>query len=480
MTTDRERLLAKFRDENRYANFGECISSVKIIGCRGVTCDIEFEYPVTAITGMNGVGKSTIGQLLLCAYKEVEGSGYKRHYVGQFFPKSYADETLFDDNANVEFIYQSNEMFGKKSRAIARRWSRWNGYSQQPERVSIFIEPSTYSPMYVHKYSTISIKKDFNTEKIKIKDVRTWASRIMGIAYEEIFIQKILSQWLVDELGIAQAHGKTYSEKNMGFGEVRVIKIVRLLENCPEKSLIVLDEPETGLHVSAQHEFTKYLISVSYRRGHQIFFSTHSPNMIEELPAEGRKLLYRQGDHVRLYNRISSIHVRNALSDAKDGFLVICVEDDFANMLLREIIMRYDSNLSLRIKIYEIGDARAVRSMVGLLNRLGIRSVGVVDGDQNDSKKDNILRLPGDKVPPENLIYKSKAVRSMLLKKYNFDLNRHLLNHPDTDHHRYSDIVGKRAHVGRKIVDMECIKEFLGNQETSWGKDLMVQIEKLS
>lgn len=480
MTTDRERLSAKFRDKNRYANFGECISSVKIIGCRGVTCDIDFEYPVTAITGMNGVGKSTIGQLLLCAYREVEGSGYKRHYVGKFFPKSFADETLFDDNANVEFIYQSNEMLGRKSRAISRRWSRWHGYSRQPKRTSIFIDPSTYSPMYVHKYSTISIKKDFNTKKVKIDDVRTWASRITGIAYEEIFIQKIIGRWLVDELGIAQAYGTTYSEKNMGFGEIRIIEIVRLLETCPEKSLIVLDEPEAGLHVSAQHEFTKYLISVSCRRGHQIFFSTHSPNMIDELPAEGRKLLYRQRGRVRLYNRISSIHVRNALSDTKDGFLVICVEDDFASMLLREIIIRYDSNLSLRIKIYKIGDARAVRSMVGLLTRLEIKSVGVVDGDQNDSKKDNILRLPGDKVPPENLIYKSEAVRSMLLKKYNFDLNQHLHSHPNMDHHQYSAIVGKRAHVDRRIVDMECIKEFLNSQESGWEKDLVDHIEKLS
>lgn len=480
MTSDRERLSARFRDENRYANFGECITAVKIIGCRGVTCDIEFEYPVTAITGMNGVGKSTIGQLLLCAYREVDGSGYKRHYVGQFFPKSFADETLFDDNANVEFIYQSNEMFGKKSRAISRRSSRWHGYSQQPDRTSIFIEPSTYSPMHVHKYATISIKNDFNTKKVKVENVRTWASRITGIAYDDIFTQKIFGQFLNDDLGIAYACGKTYSEKNMGLGEIRVIKIVRLLETCPEKSLIVLDEPETGLHVSAQHEFTKYLISVSCRRGHQIFFSTHSPNMIEGLPTEGRKLLYRQGGHVRLYNRISSIHIRNALSDTKDGFLVICVEDDFANMLLREIIMRYDSNLSLRIKIYEIGDARAVRSTVGLLNRLEVTSIGVVDGDQNDSKKDSIHRLPGDKVAPENLIYRSEAVNNMLLRKYHFDLNQYLLSNPDTDHHQYSKIVDNRARVGRRIVDMECIQEFLDSQEGGWGNDLMADIEQLS
>ncbi|WP_169576974.1 AAA family ATPase [Sediminimonas qiaohouensis] len=160
---------------------------------------------------------------------------------------------------------------------------------------------------------------------------------------------------------MAKRFDAVYSENNMGFGEGRVIHTIRLLESCPVQSLVILEEPETSLHENAQYEFAKYLMDVSFRRGHQILFSSHASAMIRALPAEGRKMLSRGKDEVKIYDRLSSIHLRNALTEGNEGHLIVCVEDVFAQSLLREITRQKRPDLLRRIKVLPFGDAIAVK-----------------------------------------------------------------------------------------------------------------------
>jgi predicted ATPase len=58
------RLKAKFAVANRYANFGPALQTLEIRGFRGIK-DLTrtFQSPITALSGLNGTGKSTIAQL---------------------------------------------------------------------------------------------------------------------------------------------------------------------------------------------------------------------------------------------------------------------------------------------------------------------------------------------------------------------------------------------------------------------------------
>lgn len=76
----------------------------------------------------------------------------------------------------------------------------------------------------------------------------------------------------------------------MGFGEGRTLYLVDLLENSPEQSLFVIEEPETSLHEHAQHELAKYLLDVCFRRHHQVILSTHSDQILSALPSASRLL----------------------------------------------------------------------------------------------------------------------------------------------------------------------------------------------
>ena len=55
-------LRAKWSPPNRYANFGSAVRSLRIQGFRGIAdFAIDLAFPITAISGLNGSGKSTIG-----------------------------------------------------------------------------------------------------------------------------------------------------------------------------------------------------------------------------------------------------------------------------------------------------------------------------------------------------------------------------------------------------------------------------------
>lgn len=461
MTNISNKLKNKFTKNNRYANFGAFINAVNIKGFRGVSCGLQFEFPVTAITGLNGAGKSTVGQLLLCGHKKLSTASFKRWYVKDFFPVSVADPNPFVDDASVEYSYQTTTENSDQNLTVTRVVQEWSGYKRQPEKAAIYIGLAFYLPKVERPDLTIySAKKIALTSRQEVDDGAMWASRILGNNYTEVFFQGVASKNRSAELGMANRLGSTYSENNMGFGEGRVIHTIRLLESCPSQSLVVLEEPETSLHEYAQYEFAKYLMDVSFRRGHQIVFSSHSSSMIRALPTTGRKMLSRTNDGVTVYDRLSSIHMRNALTEGNDGHLIVCVEDEFAQSFLREIVKTTQPDVLKRIKIIPFGDAKAVHNAVKVINESGAKAIGVRDGDQPENITEKLNKLPGE-VAPEKLVFMSNAGKNVLKEEYQFDLDQHLSSHPSADHHKFAREAAKITGTSREVVEADCIRRYL-------------------
>ena len=71
MSDLRGRLQSLFAPAHRFANFGEVIARVSVDQFRCHTAThLEVNSPITALSGLNGTGKSTILQLLATAYSE--------------------------------------------------------------------------------------------------------------------------------------------------------------------------------------------------------------------------------------------------------------------------------------------------------------------------------------------------------------------------------------------------------------------------
>lgn len=478
MADPRKELGSKYLQKNRFANFGSVVNEVTISGFRGVNATIALDYPVTALTGFNGSGKSTIGQLLLCGYRKLTATiSAKRFYVKDFFPVSVVDPTPFTPTASITFRYQTDKEGVHQDLTVTRAQKEWGGYKRQPERNTEYVGFTVYIPKVERK--DISI---YNAATLKLqnrddnREVHTFVNKILGAAYDEIYFQGVSAKTKSGNLGMASRLGSKYSENNMGFGEGRIVYTVRLLETCPKQSLIVLEEPETSLHETAQYELAKYLIDVSNRRGHQIIFTTHSGIMMDALPPEGRKLLVRNKDGVDVFDNISSARIRTALSSGSAGHVVICVEDNFAQSLLREVLRRFDVNMLDTLTFFPFGNEKSVASALLVLKTAGVKSIAVKDGDMSPDPEKDILTLPGT-LAPEKEVFQSQAAKSVLLANYSFDLDQYLGINPETNHHDYSKIVADKKGFSREVIESDCIRAFLDEKGSEWANSLCEQIK---
>ncbi|MES2158188.1 MAG: AAA family ATPase [Pseudomonadota bacterium] len=478
MADVRKALAAKHTIARRFANFGPLLVAAEIDGFRGVKTKLSFDYPITALTGFNGSGKSTIGQLMLCGYKKLSTATLgKRFYVKDFFPFSAADPDPFKADASVTFKYQTDKPEQPQELTVRRMQKEWSGYKRQPERNTEYVGFTVYIPKVERRdlsiYGGANLKL---TDRKDIEDAAQRVSRILGSNYDDIYFQGVSVKNRAGELGIATRLGATYSENNMGFGEGRLVYTVRLLETCPEQSLIVLEEPETSLHESAQYEFVKYLIDVVHRRHHQIIFSTHSSVMMDALPPEGRKLLMRDCDGVTVFDNVSSTRIRTALSAGESGHVIVCVEDKFAQSLLREILIRFDSQLIECVEVLPFGDNRAVVSAKRAIVHAGQRAIAVLDGDQKPDENNQIFCLPGS-LPPEKEVFHSKAAATVLQKNYSFDFPGFQTAYPEHDHHAYAGHIAGKKSCSREVLESDCIRAFLDEVGAEWAATLCNKIK---
>jgi len=472
-------LLSKFQGNNLYSNFGAIVKSMTIDGFRGISnLRLEFEYPITAISGTNGSGKSTIGQLAVCAYKQPStNTKYRRRYVKEFFPVSQLDPSPFASNATVKFQYATNGA-QLQDLTVARMASEWSGYKRQPERHSFYVGFALYIPKVERKDLSIYKPGSFTIgQKRLISDeIRAQVSSILNNKYDEVSFQSISHKTNTIELGLVTKYGYSYSENNMGFGEGRLVYMIDLLENEPDNSLFVLEEPETSLHEDAQYKFIKYLMDVCNRKKHQIILSTHSSIILEALPPEGRKFVVRDTSGVKVLDRVSSARAKSILADGKIKALTICVEDVFAQLKLREAIRKLKPSLLPSVQITPMGDTLAVANTVKLLRGQSINAIGVRDADKGENITEKLYSLPGS-LPPEKEVYENASVQTSLNKKYNFDIAIIFSGYTDLDHHQFGKILSEKACCSEEAMHLAAIEAYFNTIDITTFNALMTRLE---
>lgn len=448
MSDPKKTLASKWKPQVRYSNFGPALRSVMIHGFRGISeMTITFDSPITAITGLNGAGKSSVAQISLCGYRKPStATNYNRYYVRDFFPVSVVDPSPISEDARVVYRYETDQHLQPQDLTVSRANTEWSGYKRQPERKAYYVGFTVYIPkverrdlsIYRANGITLGGKREIPTA------VQKSFAAIVGSAYDDVSFQDVKHKLQSAEVGIVSRFGNNYSENNMGFGEGRVLYTVDMLESSPEQSLFVLEEPETSLHENAQHAFSKYLLEVCNRRGHQIILTTHSPTIIQALPKESSKLLVRDRDGVTCYSGLSSSRVRAALSGGRQAALDVVVEDEFAKCVLQEAIRKSDRTLLQSIAIHPIGSADDVRDGVEILRKMGKKCVGVRDGDKNSDPAQKLYKLPGSN-PPEKEVFLNSHVQEILRSMYSVEVSDVLAANPDADHHDWVELISREA-----------------------------------
>lgn len=392
---------------NRNDVFGNALRSLRVRGIRGLANTVEFSWPVVAIAGVNGAGKTTMLQIASTAYTKDQGG---RHFrLGEWIRNELRGDTPpVANNADVTFSFWDNTPTLQVPYSVVN--SRWT-YPRRgnPQRHVSFIGIADFAPR-------IELKDRVHVNRARLiirqseqlsAQMLTSLSAITGKAY---------GAGRIHEVGAVAGHwhqsipqldrgGVTYSEPHMGAGEQKIVGLIRRLEALPRQSLVILEEPELTLHPDAQRGLAWYLMGLARRKGHQILIATHSVDIFETLPPEGRVLLVRTDDRIQVMQNARYLFAaREMAANVRLNKDLILVEDNVAKHLLSEILRRHSRGILGHSEIVAVGNTDDVRRLLASFRASGIRAVGVRDGDIGEGARDALLSLPGDLSPEELLI----------------------------------------------------------------------------
>lgn len=437
MSDPRHRLQSLFAPTHRFTNFGDVIVRVSVEGfrCHGLT-HLDIDSPITAICGLNGTGKSTILQLVATAFRDPLQGAWQ---ISDFFSINAIDQNPFSNRARVHFRFSAQTLTGTRGLTISRsaHSSRWRGYSRRPRKPVFFAGVGCYTPMneqpsYVYRSRNFQI----STSAPVSPTTKQWVEAILGGAYASVEDHSLSTRTRRGNHIASVTRGTArYAEPNMGFGEGRTIHIVKTLEALPEKSLIILEEPETSLHPSAQRRFGEFLVHAAIERRHQIFLSTHSEYLMTALPDASRAYLKREASGVVVIPGLSASQANSLMTGGARPALVVIVEDNVAQAIVAEMLRDVAPDFLAAISIVIGGNVDVLRKTMQGLRNTGLNVAAVLDGDMAAVPADNLFKLPGTR-PPEKEVFGSASFGTWLDQRYrvrvaDFETQLHRIDHHD-------------------------------------------------
>ena len=178
----------------------------------------------------------------------------------------------------------------------------------------------------------------------KLNDVELSAVRyVLGKEYQsaEIIDHSVYDN--VRGLGVrfVSKNGQKYSEAFAGSGEMAVVSLISQLFQAQDGTLIVLDEPEVSLHPGAQDRLLEVILARTLKCKHQVVFSTHSPAMVRHLPSEAIKVFIENTDgKFEVVQNVTAQTAFSHLGEPLQNKINIYVEDRLAKLLIQFVIKK--------------------------------------------------------------------------------------------------------------------------------------------
>ena len=401
------------------------LDEVRVRNFRGINdLRVQFPYPVSVLAGANGCGKSTVLLACACAYAS-DDVARPASSPASVFP-AFTDRlrgVLSDDTQGAEFAYyyvdggQRTSMTWRCRRSWGKSFMGPEG-AEQPKRA-----------VYLHTLANLGdpgeaqshlrrIRKPYASEALT-PDLLSFADSILPQRYGRVSkIQSGARDLLFAELKHREAR---YSEFHMASGERTILRLSKDIANLQE-ALILIDDVESGLHPYTQQQLMLELQRLALRQRSQVIVASHSPVVLDCVPAEGRLFLDRDAQtlDVRMLLPQRDIFQKALYGQSREQISILC-EDEVAEGALLGVLDVLQPRLQLRPDDFLIGQNTGRDEFPSHIRALGkfhrlFNFIFVLDGDSRDREVElrtlaegyghsfKPLFLPGDG-PPERWLW---------------------------------------------------------------------------
>ncbi len=443
--------------------------------------EIEFRFPIVAIVGENGIGKSTFLKAAVCAYKNSSGK--------DFYPSKMFMSTQWDRDGLQGAMIEYQVKLGSVQKTIKWKKTKDWGYSpkkEKPKRNVFFLDISRTVPLDATAgYAKIAMTA--NTEVVKEKVLSDVSIRDLSYVLGQTYISGKFTTTNVDtskEVGLLTKIYGEISQFHQGAGEDTILDIFKLLQDIPEQSLLVIDEVENSLHPQAQRRFIRHLIKCARNKRLQIILSTHSPFVLDELPAISRIMLQQLSDRKNIVYGPSTQFALSAMDDIEHPVAYIHVEDHEAGIFFWNIIKsnrEVYSELINKISLREVGSCTIVNTLNALAEdrKLPYNSISIVDGDKR-SDYPSCMSLPGS-VAPERLVFEGLKEKQWNQLDERFGVGAGSLFKYlddamiDPEHHNWTTLVGDKIKQSSDTVWRVMTEEWIRQCYSSEGANEFIE-----
>lgn len=305
---------------------------------------------VHAIIGRNGVGKTTLLTEMIESYLDIQDDDFgfyklanhyleeKRYnkiddgYFGHLIAVSFSvfDPFIPNDNNNPKFQYYSY----------------------------IGLKETNFKLKEPQKYFETDFLESFKECKAFSAKRNRWLNAIQNLESDDNFSEMRLSRFMDDHITeediISQVVG-------MSSGHASVLLIMtQLVAKVEEKTLVLLDEPESHLHPPLLSAFIRALSDLLDNRNGIAIIATHSPVVLQEIPKNCVWKIERTGQAVQAYRPNIETFGENVGVLTREVFGLEVIKSGFHNLLNKnvehgktydEILQEFNDQLGIEAKL---------------------------------------------------------------------------------------------------------------------------------
>lgn len=388
----------------------------EVKGIKKLKLSLPFEKGLFAVTGENGIGKSTIFSALS---KLVYRSALQTYFRN-------------DGNSTSRIVYRLNNNTNTWEKPLG--WKRTD-----PSNPEIFIDGFYEgSLIFGSRFSDAHTSRVSRTTKIKpddLCDADTFVIESLGeiLRNNKSYyngLKKVKSKSIASTLGfngipyVMEKNGKWIHHFNMSSGEFLLIGLLHFInerikykskKEISDLSLIIMDEIELALHPSAQDRLAIFLNSVSVKHNFCIYFATHSVQIISNVRPE--KIYYIETNiagETEVINPCYPAYATRCLY-TPDGFdFILLVEDELAKFFVEKAIKDSNTQISRLIKILPCGGWEKTLELQEEMSKSrlagkGCKIISILDGDieqeytEKYKSKPQYANLPKSFLPIKSL-----------------------------------------------------------------------------
>lgn len=409
---------------------------------------IEFEMNkgVYAITGINGVGKSTFMNVMAkLVYKSA---------LMSYFPK----DVCKDSEVKYEFNGVINEWIKSNG-----SWMRKNKH----ENVELFF-PGIYeaSIIYGNRFIDADRKKIHLISKLTDSDLISAPYFIIENLGEILKnnkdyysgLKKVKSMNHAKKLGfdsepyIIDTEHYRVPQLKMSTGEFLVIGLLDYIykrinynkkKNNNELSILILDEIDLALHPSAQVALIKFLNKISNEHNLCIYLSTHSVQILSTINKNNIYFLSRDlNGLISVTNPCYPVYASRSIYEPDGYDFIILVEDELAKNIVNKFLNKNNLNAAKLIRIIPCGGWEKVIELqrefnISKLAGHKCKTISILDGDiESDYNKNYKSKTSGQNIK----FLPIKSLEKYLRENLHLEPNNELINNIGDEYFRVQSL----------------------------------------